>query len=308
MKRRDFINKAALVAGAVSFSGSAIPEPGKEPESRELTVKDFQHYLRSLTEVQEPSVDQIIIGNPDALVKKVGTAWMPYLRTIREAIDKGVNLLVVHEPTFYTHLDLQPSDWDYHTAPEPAKTAYYKARDAKQELINTNNFSIVRCHDVLDKIPEFGIPFSFGQKLGLPNADIIASKAYYNVYRIKPRPAKEFALQVSRALTSLNQPGVAFYGDENRVIERVGLGTGCICNPLDYMELNADCYIAIDDTIRTWIQTTFAEDTGMPLIVINHGTSEENGMVLLNQHLTRTFPQTEFVHFSQGCSYKWITG
>jgi putative NIF3 family GTP cyclohydrolase 1 type 2 len=308
MKRREFINKAALVAGSVSLSGSAITVPGEEPKSRLLTVKDFQQYLRSLTEVQEPSVDQIIIGNPDAPVKKVGTAWMPYLKTIREAIDKGINLLVAHEPTFYTHLDLQPSDWDYHSAPEPAKTAYFKASGDKQMLIKTHDFSIIRCHDVLDKIPEFGIPFSFGQKLGLPNTDIIAAKTYYNVYRIKPRPAKEFALQVSRQLIALNQPGVAFYGDENRIIERVGLGTGCICNPLDYMDLNADCFIAIDDTIHTWIQTAFAEDTGMPLIVINHGTSEENGMVLLNQHLSRAFPEIEFVHFNQGCSYKWITG
>jgi len=274
----------------------------------ELTVKDFQQYLRSLTEVQEPSVDQLIVGNPDALVKKVGTAWMPYLKTIREAIDKDVNLLVVHEPTFYTHLDLQKSDLDYHTAPEPARTVYYEARDSKLGLIKKNNFSIIRCHDVLDKIPEFGIPFSFGQKLGFPNSDILTSKTYYNVYRIKPMPAIEFALQVARQLTSLNQPGVAFYGDENRVIKSVGLGTGCICNPLDYMELKADCYIAIDDTIHTWYQTTFAEDTGKPLIVVNHGTSEENGMVLLNRHLAKTFPQMEFVHFSQGCSYKWIPG
>jgi len=307
MKRREFINKTALTAGALSLSGMAISANAKGLVPTPKTVKDFQQYLRSLTDVLEPSVDQIIIGNPDAIIKKAGTAWMPYLKTIKEAIDRGVNLLVVHEPTFYTHLDLQKSDYDYHSAPEPARTIYYEARDAKRELITKHELSIIRCHDVLDKIPEFGIPYSFGQQLGLPDSDIIASKTYYNVYRIKPLPAKAFALKVAQQLKPIGQPGVAFYGEENRMIESVGLGTGCICNPLDYMEMKADCYIAIDDTIHTWVQTTFAEDTGQPLIVINHGTSEENGMVLLNRHLAKTFPDMEFVHFNQGCSYKWIS-
>jgi hypothetical protein len=147
-----------------------------------------------------------------------------------------------------------------------------------------------------------------GQILGFTNADIIVSKTYYNVYRVKPVSAKEFALYAAQKLKSVNQPGVAFYGDEDRIIESVGLGTGCICNPLDYMELEADCYIAIDDTIDTWVQTTYAQDTGLPLIVVNHGTSEENGMVFLNDHLAKAFPKLEVVHFCQGCPYKWFTG
>jgi hypothetical protein len=77
---------------------------------------------------------------------------------------------------------------------------------------------------------------------------------------------------------------------------------------MQFMHLEPDLFIAIDDTIRTWTQTTFAEDTGRPLVVINHGTSEEYGIRLLNQHLVKAFPAYEVMHFSQGCTYKWITG
>ena len=55
------------------------------------------------------------------------------------------------------------------------------------------------------------------------------------------------------------------------------------------------------------LQTTYAEDTGKPLIVINHGTSEEYGMRLLSEHLKAAFSHLEIIHFSQGCSYRWIS-
>jgi hypothetical protein len=77
---------------------------------------------------------------------------------------------------------------------------------------------------------------------------------------------------------------------------------------MQYQELNPDLVIGIDDTIRTWTQTTYAEDTGDPLVVINHGTAEEMGMRLLNQHLSQNIPDIEFIHLNQGCTYRWIPG
>jgi len=100
---------------------------------------------------------------------------------------------------------------------------------------------------------------------------------------------------------------VAFYGDPKYNVGSVGVGTGCICNPIEFMDLEPDLFIAIDDTVRTWTQTTYAEDTGRPLVVINHGTSEEHGMKMLNAHLKEAFPDKDVIHLEQGCTYKWIT-
>ena len=141
------------------------------------TAQDMQDYLRSLHKVNEPSVDRIEIGDPLTRIRKAGTCWQPYLKTLKQASEMGINLMIVHEPTFYTHWDLNP-----------------------------------------------------------------------------------------------------------------------------------DLSIAIDDVVRTWTQTTYAEDSGDPLVVINHGTSEEVGMRILNQHLTQHIPQIEFLHLNQGCTYRWIPG
>ena len=156
-------------------------------------------------------------------------------------------------------------------------------------------------------MPEWGIPFALGDGLGFSNEDIVRSKTYVNVYKIDPSPAIKVAQKIAASLKLVDQPGVAFYGDENYEVKTIGLGTGCICDPMLYSELEPDLFIAIDDTIRTWIQSTYAEDTGQPLIVINHGTSEEFGVRSLNNHLKNKFPDYEVIHLDQGCGYRWIT-
>jgi hypothetical protein len=177
----------------------------------------------------------------------------------------------------------------------------------KKIWIEENAMVIIRSHDVPDILKGFGMPFALGHALGFENRDIIRSKDYYNVYRVEADTAWNVARNISSSLMILNQPGVAFYGDPERTVSSVGLGTGCICDPMQYQELEPDLTIAIDDTVRTWTQTSYAEDTGDPLVVINHGTSEEMGMRMLNQHLSQNIPGIEFIHLEQGCTYQWVT-
>jgi putative NIF3 family GTP cyclohydrolase 1 type 2 len=143
--------------------------------------------------------------------------------------------------------------------------------------------------------------------LGFAEGDIVRSKPYYNVYRIEPKPAVEVARSIARKLADLRQPGVAFYGDKNRLVDSVGVGTGCFSDPIEFMDLAPGLFIAIDDVVRTWTQTVFARDTGHPLVVINHGTSEEAGVRLLSEHLKKTYPERKVFHFAQGCGYEWVT-
>ena len=307
MKRRTFLKTSGLTAAAATIHNVTAGPAGTGGQAA-LKAADVNKYLRSLCEVKEPSVDRVIIGDPETPVTKIGTAWTPYWKTLRQSVDQGVNTLVVHEPTFYTHWDLESKNAEYTRATEAGKDAYLKAINKKEQWIKNNGLVIIRCHDVLDIVPEFGIPYAFGQALGFTNKDILRSKKYYNVYGLETAtPATEVAKRIAGKLKAANQPGVAFYGDPDYPVKSVGLGTGCACNPLDFMDLNADLYIGIDDTIRTWTQTTFAEDTGLPLIVINHGTSEEFGMRVLSKKLQEAFPGYEVEHLKQGCGYRWVT-
>ena len=304
MKRRAFIINTSMVSlGSMTLGIQAC-----SPKSNIVSAGDMQEYLRSLHEVSEPSVDRIVIGDPETKILKAGTCWQPYFSTLRKAKELGINLMIVHEPTFYVHWDLDQENGMFDRAPSPARENYEEAVETKRRWIEENKMVIIRSHDVPDILKGFGIPFSLGRALGYENKDIMSSKDYYNVYHVEPDTAWNVARNIASSLMVLNQPGVAFYGDKDRMVSTVGLGTGCICDPMQYQELEPDLTIGIDDTIRTWTQTTYAEDTGNPLVVINHGTSEEMGMRMLNQHLTQNIPGIEFIHLNQGCTYRWITG
>ncbi len=304
MNRRKFIE---ISGTGIAFSLASAPFISCSEVSGSMTAAGLNDYLRSIVEVEEPSVDRVIIGKPDTRITKIGTAWTPYWDTLKKAWEAGVNVMVVHEPTFFTHWDLDAEKWDYLDAPDPARKNYIQLRDEKKKWIEDNGMVIIRCHDVLDKISEWGIPYALGEGLGFTNDDIIRSKTYYNVYKIPATPAIEVARRIARQLGRVDQPGVAFYGDENYPVESIGLGTGCISDPLNYSELDPDLFISIDDTIRTWIQTTYAMDSGQPLVVINHGTSEEFGVRALSDHLQEHIRDHEVIHFNQGCSYQWVT-
>jgi len=304
MKRREFIISTSMGSmGAMSLGIRA-----KEPDRSIITAGDMQEYLRSLYQVSEPSVDRIVIGDPDTKIRKVGTCWQPYFSTLKKAKAQGINLMIVHEPTFYTHWDLDQENGLFHSTPSPAREQYRAAIEEKKKWILENDMVIIRSHDVPDILKDFGMPFALGHALGFETGDIVRSKDYYNVYEVEPDRAWNVAGKIASSLKVLKQPGVAFYGDGQRMVSSVGLGTGCICDPMQYQELNPDLVIAIDDTIRTWTQTTYAEDSGDPLVVINHGTAEEMGMRMLNQHLRQNIPGMEFIHLNQGCTYRWIPG
>ena len=304
MKRRDFI----ITAGLGSISLYANPACVRT-RIKIRTAADLNAYLRSLYPI-EPSVDRIIVGDPEIIIKKVGTVWMPYFKTLKEAVSRGVNVLIVHEPTFYAHWDLDVNHHkgqSYYDMPSPSKEQYIEFVDEKKKWIEDNGILIIRNHDVMDIIKDIGMPFGLGQKLGFNKKDIIRSKNYYNVYGVETDTARNIAKNIANKLKDFNQPGVAFYGDPERPVSSIGMGAGMICDPQIFADMQPDLYLAVDDTIRAWIQGTYAEDTGIPLVVINHGVSEENGMRLLNEFLSKTFPEFEFIHFNQGCSYKWIT-
>ena len=308
MIRKDFIKLAALTGGYLAASGVTGGESltGMRTPA-EITAAELQKFLVSLTQLKAKTVDRIIIGDPSTKIKKIGTCWIPDLKTCKLAVESGVNVLVAHEPTFYTHWDLDEKNGDYYASPEFTKEQYLQQVKKKKSWINENGLVIIRNHDTMDALKDVGIPFSLGQFLGLNNTDIIRSRTYYNVYKISSQTADMFARDLAKKLSVLGQPGVAFYGDPDRIISSVGLGTGCICNPMEFADLKPDLFLAIDDVVRTWTQTAFASDTGQPLIVINHGTSEEMGMRMLNRIIKGKFPDIEILHFKQGCSYKWIT-
>ena len=54
---------------------------------------------------REGGVDRIIFGSPGAEVRGIGTAMMCTFDVLKEAVKANVNLIITHEPTFWSHQD-----------------------------------------------------------------------------------------------------------------------------------------------------------------------------------------------------------
>jgi putative NIF3 family GTP cyclohydrolase 1 type 2 len=271
-----------------------------------VTARELCAWLRSLHSVPEPSVDRIIVGAPETVVRGIAVVWMPTWAALREAARRGLNCVVAHEPTFFTHHDSDGFDAAFADVPAVARASLDATRDAKRRWIEEQEMVVIRCHDVLDAMPG-GVVDCLAKGLGFSASDYVKVWERYRVVQLAaPAPAGEVAQRLADAFAPLGQPGVGFYGDSSRIVRTLGLGTGYGCEPWRFVELGADMGISIDDRIKTWTEGEWADDSGFPLVVINHGTSEEWGVRRLAEIIARQFTACPVQLIPQGCGYRWI--
>jgi len=88
---------------------------------------------------REETIDTFKTGNPDAVVTGVVVTMVPTLDVLQEAVERGANLIIAHEPAFYDHLDGTEG-----LAAE--KDAVFLA---KRDFIEKNELILWRFHDHL---------------------------------------------------------------------------------------------------------------------------------------------------------------
>ena len=243
----------------------------------------------------ENTVDRIIIGDPEKPINTALVTWVSGAAQIREAINRGVDLLITHEPTFYRHRD------DY-------KGAGDTLAEEKARVIEDASLVVIRIHDSWDRFPQIGIPHAWAGFLGLgsePNAT--AADGYIHAYDIAPVSAGELASRFAARTAQIGEASIEFSGNGARIVERVGIGTGCMCNPSDYRNLGCDFAVVCDDGINYWDNIQRCLDSDMPVVCVNHGVSEEPGMITLTGYLNTVFSDVTFTHLPHPCMYQSVT-
>ena len=258
-----------------------------------MRAYEINRYLNSLiSNLKVNTVDRVIYGDANRIVNGIAVCWMPYISSILYAKKCGANVMIVHEPTFYTHLDLDGC------------TPFLGSVETKKAIIDENQMTIIRCHDVWDAVPVTGVPFMWSKFLDLH--ELYAMAQYLHVYKIPVQSANEFAKNVARRTSSIGQDNIGVYGDLDRQVTKVGIGTGCISNVWNLYEMGADIVITVDDITRSWEVGEWCHDTGFPVIVVNHAVSEIPAMVSLSEHLKRKYPEQHVIYIDQKCSYETI--
>jgi putative NIF3 family GTP cyclohydrolase 1 type 2 len=265
-------------------------------------VELLQHFHSVGTWIDpERTVDRIVTGDPETEVGRVLVTWMSTFDAVRAAIDRGCQLLVTHEPTFWIHAnEVQTLDGE----PDSFRS---QLALPKRRFLEESGLVILRCHDVWDFMPEIGIPYAWARFLGLGDTPAAMNHDRgLHRYDIAPTTVEVLATRIAEKTAALGEPAIQVTGDPNQTVSKIGIGTGCYCNPLDFMRLGCDLSIVCDDGSVYWESIQTAADIGHPVLRVNHGTSEEPGMVTLAQYVQRTFPSLTVEHLPHGSCFRLV--
>lgn len=235
----------------------------------------------------ERTCDVFMSGTPESEVTGVVTTFMATVEVIRRAIALGCNMIITHEPTYFTGWDT--TDW---LSGDPVYIG-------KKKLIDENNIVIWRYHDLMHMKKPDGIYEGLLKELDweqyrrvnvhddLPKAPgdhfEAAFKDYYDI------PATTLRELAAYFKTKLHMDMVRIIGEPEMRIERVGilvgggsLGLGSEEMPMKVMHAkNID--VMVCGEITEWTLPAYVNDALMlgmnkALLIVGHERTEEWGM------------------------------
>jgi putative NIF3 family GTP cyclohydrolase 1 type 2 len=257
-----------------------------------VTIRQIREHFLKVADWVDPAAtcDQIIYGDPDRMVRKVGTGWVPCAENLEAAARDGCDLFISHETFYYGNWapDLDSRD-----------TAWGRRR---LQILRDHNMACMNQHDTWDNFPVYGVRDSWRAFLGL--GEVIAERPYYYpggnrfaarnslvLCRITPQRFGDFARAIARACGIFPSfQGATIHGNPEDRIGTVATGAGCHIPALEMLELGADVLVlTFDRAFQTTVRIPLAE-MGARMLVVEHGIAEMPGMRNMAAYLEKTFP------------------
>ena len=257
------LSRRAFAAASASL---AIAAPAKAAPT--LTVRQVLERMHGQigTEWTERGVDRIIAGDPDTLVTGIGTTMMATFDALKATVAAKCNLVITHEPTFWSHED---------DVTQLQDDPLYKVKLAYMKAHNLVSFHF---HDHWHaKKPVDGIHQGMADRMGWSRYLKIPYDRHID---LPPTTlgglAREFQKKLgNRTLRVVGDPGLA--------VKRIALSWGnCSLLP-GAPYLNSDCDALVIGECQDWDLIAYAQDlvaSGRKkgLIVLGHIVSEQWGM------------------------------
>jgi putative NIF3 family GTP cyclohydrolase 1 type 2 len=97
------LSRRSMVITGVTAAVAASAQDRKDP----ITAGQIVERIKANIGIswREQTVDKIIVGSPDTPIKGIATTMMATLDVIERAASSGKNMVITHEPTFYSHQD-----------------------------------------------------------------------------------------------------------------------------------------------------------------------------------------------------------
>ena len=288
--RNHHISRRSFVLAGITLPAAAFALPkaaGSPPLTGDEVIQRIKYNVG--TPWLDHTVDRIIAGNGGTPVHGIATTMMATLEVLQKAVAAGTNMVITHEPTFYSHEDATEEL-------RPDATFQHKA-----EFIRKNDLLVFRFHDHWHRRNPDGIAFGMTRELGWEkNVDSQDPR----LFSFPPTSLVEF---VGTVKDRLKPHSMRVLGDPHMLVRKVVANWGYISQiPGINLLARPDIDVLIGGEAREWEVVEYAQDvisTGKKkaLVLIGHVASEQAGMAYSAQWLKPLFPELpiEFVPASE---------
>ncbi|HCY39755.1 MAG TPA: hypothetical protein DHV48_00080 [Prolixibacteraceae bacterium] len=212
------------------------------------------------------TVDTFKSGNPDDEVTGIAVGMFADMATLRKAVANKCNLVIVHEPTFYNHLD--------NTEPLKNDPVFQQ----KIAYINQHKLIIFRFHDHWHQTVPDGIYVGMISKLGWKTNQTDQSMKFF---KFEEQTVGSFAQKLQEKLKGSQ---LRIVGDPNMKFTKVALAVGASGSQSHISLLNSQSTeLLVAGEASEWETYQYVLDASMlglkkAAIFTGHIPSEEAGM------------------------------
>jgi putative NIF3 family GTP cyclohydrolase 1 type 2 len=265
-----------------------------------LTAGEIVNRIKAVMAVQgvawndASTRDRFKFGGPATVITGIATTFMGTFEAITRASERGLNMIVTHEDTYWNDAD--------NTAIAEADTLVYRT---KIDFMTRHDIVIFRIHDHMHRQrPDFTFSGT-AREVGLDPATETAPNSHRFV--IPETTLGELAERVKKIRGDV---AIRVVGDPNAKVTRIATGAGMATPAVN----DPDVDVVIGGEQRE-IEGTFdspeyvmdAATLGVPKgwIILGHNMSEESGMQEMADWLRPIVPEVKVQHVRAGMVY-WV--
>ena len=258
-----------------------------------LTARQIIHQMQIHLncEWSTETVDTFKTGNPDDVITGVAVCMFADMSTLRKAVANKCNLIVVHEPTFYNHLDKTDG-----LVEDPI---YVR----KKEYIQKHGLIIFRFHDHWHKTVPDGIYMGMIDKLGWKSNQTDSSMLFF---KFDEQTVGGFAQKLQEKLKGSQ---LRIVGDPLMRFTNVALAVGAPGSQTHINLLTSEfTELLVAGEASEWETYEYVLDASMlgmkkAAIFTGHIASEESGMEYCATWMKTFIKDIPVIYLENGSSF-----
>jgi putative NIF3 family GTP cyclohydrolase 1 type 2 len=263
------VKSAKLSYSVVAFT-LLLPAAGLA-QSHTLTARQVIERIQAHVGVpwSSDTVDTFKAGNPDAPVTGIAVTMMATLEVLKRVAATGNNLVITHEPTFFTHLDKPDELAEGEKDPVLAE---------KRAFIEKHGLIIWRFHDHWHARKPDGIQAGMVRALGW---DKFQDPENQYLFTVPQTTLDALAVEIK---SHLRIHVMRVVGDPRMPVTRVAMSPGAagFANETKALEMSGVQVLVMGET-REWetveyVADAVSEGKQKALVILGHIPSEQAGM------------------------------